>query len=295
MISICIPTYNRAATLAKAIASAQAQTYRDTEIVVVDNHSSDGTEAMVREAAGADRRIRLLRHAENLGMARNFSACIAEARGEYVKFLCDDDWLEPDCAARLLEALSRPGVALSACARRMVDDNLKPVRVVGTRRRPALIDGETMTRELFVRGNTIGEPTAVLFRRREAARGFDARYEHALDVEMWCHLLRGGGLAYVAEPLCSVRLHSAQATRGNIHAGSIIEDKRRLFREMLPRLAGRLSLRERWLWDLRMASSLGRTRAAGAPADAAGISEIFHPRAFRALVPLAAMAWAVAR
>jgi len=49
-ISICIPTYNRAATLAKAIASAQAQTHADIEIVVVDNHSDDGTEAMVRRA-----------------------------------------------------------------------------------------------------------------------------------------------------------------------------------------------------------------------------------------------------
>jgi hypothetical protein len=44
-----------------------------------------------------------------------------------------------------------------------------------------------------------------------------------------------------------------------------------------------------------MASSFGRTRAAGAPADAAGIAEIFHPRAFRAMVPLATMAWSVAR
>lgn len=295
MISICIPTYNRAATLAKAIASAQAQRHVDIEIVVLDNHSSDGTEAMVRGAARADPRIRLLRQSENVGLARNFSACIAEARGEYVKFLCDDDLLEPDCAAKLLQIMSQPGVALAACARRLVDEQLKPVRIVGARRRGALIDGETMTRELFVRGNTIGEPTAVLFRRRDGLRGFDARYEHAVDVEMWCHLLRAGGLAYVAEPLCSVRLHSAQATRGNIHAGSIIEDKRRLFREMLPRLAGRLSRRERWLWDLRMASSFGRTRAVGMPADAGGISEIFHPWAFRALVPLATIAWAVAR
>jgi len=295
MISICIPTYNRADTLAKAIASAQAQRHADIEIVVLDNHSSDGTEALVRDAARADPRIRLVRQAENVGLARNFSACIAEARGEHIKFLCDDDLLEPDCVAKLLGAAAQPGVALSACARRLVDDDLKPVRVAGARRRAALIDGETMTRELFVRGNTIGEPTAVLFRRRDALRGFDARYEHAVDVEMWCHLLRGGALAYVAEPLCSVRLHSAQATRGNIHAGSIIEDKRRLFREMLPRLAGRLSRRERWLWDLRMASSFGRTRAVGMPADAAGICEIFHPWAFRALVPLATIAWALAR
>ena len=294
-VSVCIPTFNRGATLANAIASAQAQTYTDLEILVVDNHSSDSTEAVVRKAASIDRRIRFVRQAENIGLARNFSACIAAAHGQYIKFLCDDDLLEPQCVATLLEAFSPGGVVLSACARQMVDHALRSVRVVGTRRRAALIDSATMVRELFVRGNTVGEPTAVLFRRSDAARGFDARYEHALDLEMWCHLLRRGALAFVPEPLCRVRLHTAQATRDNIHAGRIIEDKQRLFREMLPTLAGSLSRPERWRWDLRMASSLGRTRAVGARADAKAVSEVFHPRLFRAMVPLATVAWSVAR
>jgi glycosyltransferase involved in cell wall biosynthesis len=296
MISVCIPTFNRAQTLAQAIASAQAQSVRDIEILVLDNHSSDGTEALVRAAARADSRIRYVRHAENLGLTRNFSACISEARGETIKLLCDDDLLAPGCVARLAEALSRPGVALAACARQMTDDELKPLRVVGARAQTAVIDGETMTRELFVRRNSIGEPTAVLFRRADALRGFDARYQQAFDVEMWCHLLRRGALAFLAEPLCSVRMHSAQATRANIRAGRIIDDKRRLFREILPTLGGELSSGERWLWDLRMASSVGRMRAAGERADAAAITEVFHPQLFRrAMMPLAAAAWSVAR
>src|SRR5215212_1118247 len=101
MLSICIPTFNRAATLARALASAQAQTFAELEIVVLDNHSTDDTEALVREAARSDERIRFVRHAENVGLGRNFSACIGEARGELVKLLCDDDWLERDCVAAL--------------------------------------------------------------------------------------------------------------------------------------------------------------------------------------------------
>ena len=296
MVSICIPTYNRAESLAKALASAQAQAFTDLEIVVVDNHSSDGTEALVREAARADPRVRLVRHAENIGLARNFSACIAEARGEYVKLLCDDDWLERDCVALLLAALSRPGVALAACARRLIDDGDQTLRVARARRASTTVPGEAMLRELFARGNTIGEPSAVLFRRRDAARGFDVRYQHALDLEMWCHVLRAGALAYVAEPLCCIRVHSAQATRANILSGQIIEDKQRLYREIGPALAPALSAAERWRWDARMASTVGRMRAGGGAPDAAGIAEVFHPRAFRnALLPLATLAWSVAR
>src|SRR6267142_309603 len=66
-VSICIPTYNRAATLAAAIASAQAQSYGDLEILVLDDQSSDGTEALVGEAARADPRVRLVRQRQNVG------------------------------------------------------------------------------------------------------------------------------------------------------------------------------------------------------------------------------------
>jgi glycosyltransferase involved in cell wall biosynthesis len=293
VITVCIPTYNRAASLAKAIASAQAQTVREIEILVADNHSSDDTERLVREASRADARIRYVRHAKNIGMPHNFSACITEARGELIKFLCDDDLLAPECVARLARALEQPGVMLAACARQFVDSSLKPIRIVGARPQAAVIDGRTMIRELFARRNSIGEPTAVLFRRADALRGFDARYEQAFDVEMWCHLLARGSLAYVPEALCSVRVHAAQATRANIASGRIIEDKRRLFRELLPVIDRGLSSREQWLWDLRMASSFGRMRAAGARVDASNVAEVFHPRAFRAMVPLASLAWSL--
>ena len=292
MVSVCIPTYNRAADVARAITSAQQQTYRDLEILVVDNHSTDDTPSVVAGLAARDPRIRFVRHAENLGLARNFSACIAEARRDYIKFLCDDDWLHPDCVARLVGAMG-PGVALAACARQLVNEAHQPIRVAGARRSSGLIGGEAMMRELFARGNVIGEPTAVLFRKSDAARGFDVRYEHALDLEMWCHLLHRGSLAFVAEPLCSVRVHAAQATKANLQAGRILEDKQRLFRELQP---ADLSRGERLLWDLRMASSVGRMRAAGAATYTGGISEVFHPRLFRgAMVPLARLAWSVAR
>jgi glycosyltransferase involved in cell wall biosynthesis len=295
MITVCIPTYNRAASLAKALASAQAQTVREIEIVVVDNHSTDDTERVVADAARSDSRIRYVRHAQNIGMANNFSACIAEARGELIKFLCDDDLLAPQCVATLERALQQPGVVMAACARQMVGDSLHARRIMGVRRHAAVVDGGAMIREILAGRTKIGEPTAVLFRRAEALRGFDARYEQAFDVEMWCHLLRRGSLAYVPEPLCSVQWHAEMATRANIASGRIIEDKRRLFRELLPLLEGGLSRRERWLWDLRMASTLGRMRAAGARPDAGEVAEVFHPRLFRAMVPLASLAWSVAR
>src|SRR4029079_11196325 len=143
MISVCVPTYNRAASLAEALASAQAQTVRDIEILVVDNASTDGTRDIVADKARGDSRIRYVRQAQNVGITRNFTTCITEARGELVKFLCDDDLLEPQCTEMLARSLAQPGVSLAACARRMLGDSAK---VLGVRRQSTVIDGRTMIR-----------------------------------------------------------------------------------------------------------------------------------------------------
>jgi glycosyltransferase involved in cell wall biosynthesis len=297
LVSVCIPTYNRASTIAHAIASAQAQDYRNIEILIFDNHSVDETEEIVRTLARTDERIRHIRQPENVGMTRNFSACIAAARGEFIKFLCDDDALAPDCVSKLKEAFGwSANVVLAVGARRLVDDKFRPLRVAATRRRSELVDGDQMIRECFVSGNRIGEPTAVMFRRSDAGRGFDARYEQAVDLEMWCYLLRKGRLAFRSEVLCSVRQHVGQASRANIRTGRVMEDKRLMFREMAPRFRAKLSWLEKYAWDARMASSAVRARRSGGTVDAEALSEVFHGKTFRhVLLPLAAIAWACAR
>jgi len=297
LVSICIPTFNHASTLADAIDSARAQTYKNIEILIADNHSMDSTAAIAQGAASGDARISYLRQAENLGLGRNFSACIARARGEFIKFLCDDDMLAPECVASLVPLLvANDRVALAACARQFVGDDLVPIRVAALRNHSTVIDGARMARECFAFGNRIGEPTAVLFRRRDAMRGFDARYEQAVDLDMWIHLMEKGSLAFLSEPLCSVRQHAGQASRANIRTGRVVEDKRLMFREMAPRYRARLSWLEKYAWDARMASSVARARRSGGTVDTAALSEVFHGKTFRhVLLPLAAIAWASAR
>jgi O-antigen biosynthesis protein len=103
IVSILIPAY-RPRFFAAALASARAQTYPALEIVVGDD-SPDGR--IAREVGeAADPRIRYERHVPALGFAGNFTRTWQLARGEYVKFLNDDDLLAPDCVARLAAALS---------------------------------------------------------------------------------------------------------------------------------------------------------------------------------------------
>ena len=90
IVSIVLPTYNRADVIGRAIASVRAQTLADWELLIVDDGSTDGTPDVV---AGLDDRIHLLRQ-DNAGtyVARNNG--LARARGRYITFLdSDDEWL----------------------------------------------------------------------------------------------------------------------------------------------------------------------------------------------------------
>src|SRR5438477_1259628 len=89
-VSICIPTFNDAAVVGDALRSALRQEYPRLEIIVIDNNSTDQTGEVVAGIAAGDNRFRYSRNSENIGMARNFNACIAAAIGEYVLILCAD-------------------------------------------------------------------------------------------------------------------------------------------------------------------------------------------------------------
>lgn len=101
-LTICMPVRNGAALIGRAIASVHAQGYRDFELIVSENGSSDDTVAVVARLIAADPRCRLVRQPKLLSAIRNFAAALAEARGDYVVFLAHDDWWEAGFLSRLM-------------------------------------------------------------------------------------------------------------------------------------------------------------------------------------------------
>lgn len=94
-VSIGVPVYNGENFLAEALGSILAQTYRDFEIVICDNASTDRTEAICRDFAAADPRVRYYRNERNIGLGPNFNHVLELSRGPYFKWACHDDLLEP--------------------------------------------------------------------------------------------------------------------------------------------------------------------------------------------------------
>lgn len=114
LVSIGLPTYNRAGMLRRSIASALAQSHRNIELWISDNASTDETETICREFAAADSRVKYIRHPKNMGPTPNYVAVLDASRGEYFMWLCDDDWLDPTYVEECLaELTSDPGTILA--------------------------------------------------------------------------------------------------------------------------------------------------------------------------------------
>jgi glycosyltransferase involved in cell wall biosynthesis len=109
--TIAIPTRNRGHLLPNAIASALAQTFGDFELLISNNDSTDATQSVID--AQTDPRIRGVRTDKALSMVDHWNWVIAQARGDWVLYLCDDDALTPDALETLVRTFERhPGEAI---------------------------------------------------------------------------------------------------------------------------------------------------------------------------------------
>jgi glycosyltransferase involved in cell wall biosynthesis len=91
LVSILIPVYNRINLVGESIESAINQTYKNIEIVICDNCSTDGTWELLQQYSEKDNRIRLFKNIENLGPVKNWEQCLLHANGVYANFLWSDD------------------------------------------------------------------------------------------------------------------------------------------------------------------------------------------------------------
>lgn len=123
MISVIMLTYNREQFVSRAIESILTQTYKDFEFVIVDNGSTDRSGQIADEYAARDSRVRVIhRQRGNIGSGRN--AGMDAARGEYIAFIDDDDWAEPDFLEFLLELAqeNHADVAICGAADKIFDE-----------------------------------------------------------------------------------------------------------------------------------------------------------------------------
>jgi glycosyltransferase involved in cell wall biosynthesis len=275
-VSVCIPTYRYARYLPEAIDSVLAQQFADFELLIIDDHSPDDSRAIIEGYARNDNRIVWSVNGRNIGMVANWNRCLEEARGEYVRFLFGDDFLtSPESLSQLIGLLDdHPAAVLAGSARLVVDEDSRTKRTVSRFPDGSHLSGRGVVRRcLLEERNLVGEPSAVMFRRRAAARGFDPSYRQLVDLEMWFHLLAQGGYCHAETPLVAFREHGTQQSVHNERAGVLIEEMVRINVDYGRRLED-ASPFWAWLLECQMGYRCLQWQRPDRAADAAAVRDI---------------------
>jgi glycosyltransferase involved in cell wall biosynthesis len=193
LVSVIIPTYNRAALLAEAVASVAAQTCRDFEILVVDDGSTDATMKVVASLEG----VKVLRHPSRRGVAAARNLGIAAARGAWLAFLDSDDlWLPDKLARQLAHLAEQPGLRLCQTDETWVRHGVRVNQPLSHRKVAGKIFLPSLTRCMV-------SPSAVILHRQLLADhgGFDEDLPAAEDYDLWLRLTWRYEVGLVPEPL----------------------------------------------------------------------------------------------
>jgi glycosyltransferase involved in cell wall biosynthesis len=204
--------YNGARYLQESVDSILGQTYRDFEFLIVDDASSDGSPAMLRDAASSDRRVRVIQNEKNIGLTRSLNRAIREARGDIIARHDADDIAMPtrfETQLRLLEGscdvvgtnyvvIGEGGEFVEGLPSHYADD----------------------ARRALARGKNPLCHSSVMFRRVviDEAGSYDERWRYAQDYELW---LRLNTLGYV---ICNI---PAPLQRLRRYGGEIAATQRR--------------------------------------------------------------------
>jgi glycosyltransferase involved in cell wall biosynthesis len=223
LVSVLVPTYNGARYLDDALRSARRQTYRNLEVIIRDDGSRDATTEIARSYCERDRRFVLLADdGRRLGGTGNMIELLGQASGEFVKYLHQDDLLEPTCIERLLRPMRfDSSLTVSTSSRNRIDGdgalivNGHPAYQPLAPRDGKLSGVAIIRREVMSLTNHIGEPSVALFRNgvvspADAFSVDGVTYSYLNDLALWTNLLSIGNLYWVVEPLSAFRVHSNQ-------------------------------------------------------------------------------------
>jgi glycosyltransferase involved in cell wall biosynthesis len=213
VISIGIPTYNNAGTIAETIASLKKQTFTNWECLICDDSETTETFDAAKVAISDDPRFTLVRNEVRLGAAENWNKTLNLASGKYFKLLCADDVIVPDALQIQWQALENYTDSVLCTGRRDIINASGKIliRSRGLRSKLQNISKESAARYFIKSGSNIfGEPSFALYRTRElrSTGGFDPNWSYLIDVVSYLKILQHGDLVAVNDTLGSFRISS---------------------------------------------------------------------------------------
>ena len=205
LVSVVMPTYNRADYIGYSIISVLTQSLGDFELLVVDDASDDRTGKVVYDFA--DTRVRYCRNDVNLGMPKNLNVGIRAARGRYIVVCHDHDLFERNVLQKMVSLLeSQPCVGMVHAGIAMIDKAGQKTGRVHVSEWDRVTPGKEWLRFMLSSFHCPVCANAMVHREVYDRIGlYDPQYGFVADVEMWMRMSRHYDIGYLCEPLVLVR------------------------------------------------------------------------------------------
>lgn len=239
LVTVLIPAYNAAATIRRAVDSVLAQTYRNYEIVVIDDASRDATADIVASHYGD--RVTLLRLAHNQGESGAMNEGIAIAKGELIAFLdADDEWLPQKLASQVTALDKNPDAIMAASGCRFAYGQGQMSRDAGIfslRTAPGEVWRLLLARTMIAKPCVVAHAAAL-----RAVGPFDTGLAVGADQDMWIRLALTGEVEFVPEILTVV--HDTAGSLTKVYAARSDRYMLPMIRRHVEQQKHRLSRRE---------------------------------------------------
>lgn len=209
LVSIITPSYNTVQFVEETVRSIQAQTYRNWELLIVDDASKDGSVERIERIAAKDSRIRFETLSENRGPAYARNTAIRKARGRYIAFLDSDDLWLPEKLERQVRFMKEQQIAFSYTQYQKIDEQ-------GNRMGGVIPIPDAITYSDLLLSCVIGCLTVILDIKR-LGKYYMPNIPKGQDYGLWLAILRDGHMAYgFQENLALYRIRKNSISRNKL-------------------------------------------------------------------------------
>ncbi len=199
LVSVIMPAYNSERYIRASIESVKEQTYSNWELLVIDDASEDQTSAIIKELAGADNRIKLLKNKENQGAGVSRNKGISQAIGEYIAFLDADDLWKPHKLQTQLEFMKENEVSICFSSYDLITEK-------GEKRKEVIQALPYVTYQKLLKSNYIGNLTGI-YNAAELGKIYGPEIRKRQDWGLWLMAVKRAEIAKsIKEPLAIYRL-----------------------------------------------------------------------------------------
>jgi glycosyltransferase involved in cell wall biosynthesis len=204
-VSVCVPLMDAPLALDPCVQSVLAQSFKDFELLIVLDEDN-AKAGFIKEIGDLDSRIRTVIAAPMKTRVAALNACIAQARGEYIKFLLPTDVLKPNCLEKFLHAFKvNRSLSLASCAFEQAAPEGTASGVWRNQYPSEIISGRVLAKDHAISvSDFVGSISATFFRRDYGMSGIDERFFNLGELDFWLRLAAQGDYLFISQPLCKV-------------------------------------------------------------------------------------------